>query len=76
MLSFYSTNRCAPEVDLAAALLSGQAADRGLYMPRPLPVMSPELLARARDLSYADLAAAILRPYAEGVFTPEALSEI
>ncbi len=75
-MRFYSTNRTAPEVDLAGALLQGQAPDKGLYMPRTLPSLSPELLARARDLSYPELAAHILGLYAEGVFSHEELEEI
>ena len=76
MTSYYSTNRKAPEVDLAAALLQGQAGDRGLYLPRPLPRMSTALLANARKLPYPELAAAILAPYAEGTFTRDELLEI
>jgi threonine synthase len=76
MLSYYSTNRRVPEVDLAEALLTGQAGDRGLFLPRTVPRMPPELLARARSLSYPELATEILAPYAEGVFTRDALGEI
>ena len=76
MLSYYSTNRRVPEVDLAVALLTGQAADKGLFLPRPLPRMSKEFLARARHLPYPELAAAILETYAEGVFPREVLREI
>ena len=50
MTVYYSTNHQVPEVDLAHALLQGQAGDRGLYMPRPIPTMTPDLLKQARDL--------------------------
>lgn len=76
MISFYSTNRQVPEVDLAQALLQGQAGDRGLFMPRPIPPLPPRLPAEARDMPYPDLAASILAPYAEGVFTRDELLEI
>ncbi|MHC4601655.1 MAG: PALP domain-containing protein [Planctomycetota bacterium] len=76
MTAYYSTNRKAAEVGLDQALLQGQAGDRGLYLPRPLPALSPELLARARDLPYPELAASFLEPFAEGVFTREVLTEI
>lgn len=76
MPMYYSTNRSVPEVDLAQALLTGQAGDRGLFMPRTLPRMSRELLARARDLPYPELAAAVLEPYSVGTFTRAALDEI
>ncbi len=76
MTVYYSTNRRVPEVDLADALLTGQAGDKGLFMPRPLPKMSSDLLERARDMSYPDLATAILKPYVDGVFSDEVLSDI
>ncbi|MBN1944789.1 MAG: threonine synthase [Bradymonadales bacterium] len=76
MTIYYSTNRRVPEVALDQALLVGQAGDRGLYMPRPVPQFTRELLSRARDLPYAELAAAVLEPYAQGVFDREALEEI
>ncbi len=76
MTMYASTNRRVPEVDLAQALLTGMAADKGLFMPRPLPRMSRDLLARARDLSYPELAAAVLAQYAEGTFTRDDLAAI
>ena len=76
MISYYSTNRRSPEVDLAAALLQGQAGDKGLFMPRPLPRLDRELLAGARDMAYPELAAWILGLYAGGVFSEEELGEI
>jgi len=76
MLRYYSTNRNVPEVDLAEALLTGQAADKGLFLPRPLPRMSRDLLGRARELPYPELAAAVLEPYAAGVFTRDVLLAI
>ena len=76
MTVFYSTNRAVPEVRLDAALLQGQAGDKGLFLPRPIPRLSADLLARARDLSYPELAAEMLAPFGEGVFTREDLRVI
>jgi len=76
MTVYDSTNGRTGTVDLATALLTGQAADRGLFMPRPVPAMDRDLLRRARDLPYPELAAAILAPYAEGVFTRDELDAI
>jgi threonine synthase len=75
-IGFASTNHGARCVDLGSALLQGQAEDRGLYMPRPIPSFAPGLLGAARDMAYAELAAAVLAPYAEGVFTRQELDEI
>ena len=76
MTSYYSTNRTVPEVDLAQALLQGQAGDRGLFMPRPIPSFSPGFLKSARDKSYPELAAEILSSFSEGTFSPDAIREI
>ena len=76
MTFYYSTNMNVPEVDLAGALLQGQAGDKGLYMPKTVPDTAGKILARARDMSYPDLAALLLEPYARGVFSRDDLLEI
>jgi len=76
MIAFASTNRSAPEVPLAQALLQGQAPDRGLYMPRLLPPFEAGLLRRARDLSYPELATEVLWPYVEGTFPRDVLADL
>ncbi len=75
-IRFYSTNGQVPEVDLARALIQGMAGDRGLYMPRPLPSLPDGLLARARDLSYAELAAAMLTPYSAGLWSADEMATL
>lgn len=75
-MKYYSTNRNVPDVTLADALLLGQAGDKGLFLPRALPTLSSEFLKQARDLSYPELAVAILAPYTEGVFSRKELEEI
>jgi threonine synthase len=75
-IPFYSTNCEVEDVDLADALLQGQAGDKGLFLPRQIPPLTKELLTAARELSYPELAAAMLTPYAEGVFTPEVITAI
>jgi len=75
-MQYYSTNHAVPDVDLARALLQGQAGDKGLYLPRQVPQLSADLLRRARDLSYPELAATLLAPYAEGVFSRDDLAAI
>ena len=39
-MRYYSTNGQVPDVGLAAALLQGQADDRGLFLPRSYPHIS------------------------------------
>ena len=76
MTKYYSTNRAVPEVDLGQALLQGQAGDRGLYLPRSVPDFRPEFLKAAGSMPYPELAAEVLAPYAEGVFSRDELAEI
>ncbi|MCP4606978.1 MAG: threonine synthase [Proteobacteria bacterium] len=76
MTVYYSTNRSVPEVDLAEALLTGLAGDKGLFMPRPIPKLSDRLKKAARDLPYPELAWEILAPYVDCVFSLDVLQEI
>jgi threonine synthase len=75
-MKFYSTNRSVDEVDLGDALMMGQAGDKGLFMPNSMPPLSDELKKRARDMTYPELAVAVLSSYAEEVFSTEVLEEI
>jgi len=70
---FYSTNRQAPVVGLAEALLQGQAPDRGLYLPQAYPQLSRSDLAGLRGRPYAEVAWAVLRGYTAGVIDDDTL---
>jgi threonine synthase len=70
---FYSTNRAAPRVDLKAALLQGQAGDKGLFMPASVPPIEPDALAALGDKSYPDIAWFVLRRFMTGVLDDERL---
>jgi threonine synthase len=72
MIRFYSTNHKAPKVNLAEALLAGQAPDRGLYLPESTPQMEAEDLRALKGKSYAEVAHGVLSKYTEGVF-PDAI---
>ncbi len=63
-------------MDLAQALMQGQAGDKGLFMPSPIPALGRDLLARAGALPYPELAAAVLGLYTAGTFSGDALHEI
>ncbi|MHC4589934.1 MAG: threonine synthase, partial [Planctomycetota bacterium] len=73
---YYSTNREAPVVDLASALLEGQAGDRGLYLPERLPSISADELAAWKKLSYAEMAAEVLSPFTAGMIERPRLAEL
>ncbi len=75
-LRFYSTNRNSPDVNLDQALLQGQAPDRGLYMPRTYPLITPDELRRLRLRSYPEVAFAILRKFTVGVIDEARLREL
>ena len=72
-IRYYSTNRTVPPVTLGEALLQGQAADRGLFMPEQYPVLAPDMLQSLARRPYAEVAAAILQPFTQGVFDESTL---
>ncbi len=70
---YLSTRGQAPAQDFAGALLTGLAEDGGLTMPATWPHFSAPELRALRGLPYADLAARIIAPFAEGAVTYETL---
>jgi threonine synthase len=75
-IRYYSTNREAPVVDLASALLEGQAGDRGLYLPERLPSISATALRAWKNLSYAEIATEVLKPFTAGMIELPRLAEL
>ena len=63
----------APEVDFAEVVLTGLAADGGLYCPAEVPPL-PQL--GAAELSYAAVAGRVMWPYVEGSMPPDAFAAI
>lgn len=72
-IRFYSTNRQVPDCGLAQALLQGQAADRGLFMPRRIPVLDKADFRALAPRSYAGIAFGVLRRFAAGVIDDRVL---
>lgn len=64
---FYSTNRGVSPVDLRAALLQGQAADKGLFLPQRIPPVAAAERAALVGRSYPEIAWAVLRRFTAGV---------
>ena len=52
-------------------LLAGLARDGGLYVPEAWPALAPDLLARAADAPYADVAFEVMWPFVEGSVGPD-----
>ncbi len=67
---FYSTNKTAPEVEFGEALITGQAPDKGLYLPKEIPQISADEIRLLRKQSYPEIARFVI-----GKFVPESLSQ-
>lgn len=59
-MKYISTRGQSPALSFSEILLGGLAPDGGLYLPETYPQFSDDDLRKMRDLSYADLAFAIL----------------
>jgi len=66
---YVSTRSSAPPVGPERAVLSGLAPDGGLYLPRSLPPLDPELLAPG-PMSYPELAYRVIAPFFPGFPEP------
>ncbi|MEO0023482.1 MAG: threonine synthase, partial [candidate division WOR-3 bacterium] len=75
-MRFYSTNLQAPPVDLRQALLTGQAPDKGLYMPENIPLIPADEVYSWRDQPYPEVAFAVMRRWTGGLLTDDELLKI
>jgi threonine synthase len=73
---FYSTNRTAAKVTLKEALLTGQAPDKGLYMPEQIPPIPKDEIRSFADRPYHETALAILRRFTRGEMPDSELSNL
>ena len=73
---FYSTNRGVPPATFSEALLKGQAADRGLFMPETFPTLSTETLMGLVGKSYPEIAHALLAPFTRGSISDKVQREL
>ncbi len=73
---YRSTNNRLEPHTLGQALLVGQAPDRGLFMPQPLPRLTSDDLRAMQGMSYPDVAHAILSRYVGDEFSSEELHQI
>ncbi len=65
-VKYYSTNLKAEEVTFKDALLKGIAPDRGLYMPKEIPVFTQEEIAGFTDKEYYEIAYEVARKFLRG----------
>lgn len=62
-MRYYSLNRQSPDVDFREAAVRGQAPDRGLYFPAQLPKLDDSLIRQLDQVTKAELAYEIMKPY-------------
>src|SRR4051794_11704430 len=62
-MHYFSTNRLSPSVTFREAVLRGQPDDKGLYFPSEIPTLSTNWLNGFRDLSDAQIAFDVIRPF-------------
>ncbi len=70
---FHSTNHQDLDKSLGHALLNGQAADKGLFMPEPIPQFTAQDWRRLAQCSYPELAYEVLSRYVDDEFSAEEL---
>ncbi|WP_306027092.1 threonine synthase [Stappia sp. MMSF_3263] len=62
-MKYVSTRGEAPVLGFADVLLTGLAADGGLYVPQTWPQLSPETIAGFAGRPYAEVAQAVIEPF-------------
>ncbi len=72
-LRYVSTRGQAPVLDFADVLLTGLAADGGLYVPETWPILSKSEIAALAGMSYAQAAERIMAPFVGASIEPQAL---
>ena len=75
-MKYYSTNGAPERVSFREACIRGQAPDKGLYFPELLPVHDPVFLTGLKELSDAEIAFRVIRPYAGESIQDEELYRI
>lgn len=75
-MHYFSTNRGSPIVGFREATLLGQPGDRGLFFPELIPPIADELIDRLRELSKAEIAFEVIKPYVGEAIGNESLRRI
>lgn len=75
-MNYYSLNKQSPIVSFKEATILGQAPDKGLFFPEQLPSISKELIGNIENISDADIAFEVMKPYVTGSINDEDLHRI
>jgi len=73
---FYSTNGISPKVKFSEALLTGQAPDRGLYMPESVPALTLKEIARFSSMEYHEIACELIGRFTGNDLPAEVLAAL
>jgi len=76
MIRYYSTNKKSELVSFKEALLSGQAPDKGLYMPNYIPRLPLAKISLMKDLSYWEVAFMVTKEFLRNEISKNELMEI
>ncbi len=72
-IKFYSTNLIADEVTFSEALLKGIAPDKGLYMPKEIPIFTKEEISSFSQKEYYEIAFEVARKFLVGQINDDEL---
>ncbi|MCQ8240906.1 threonine synthase [Rhizosaccharibacter radicis] len=75
-MQYVSTRGDAAPRDFAGVLLSGLAEDGGLFVPEAWPTFTAAEWRSFRGLSYPDLAARLIAPFAAGSIAPDVIRRL
>ena len=75
-MQYISSRGTAPVLNFSDALLTGLAVDGGLYVPQYYPQFTPSDFRRFRNMSYAQVAYHVMRPYVGDCIKPSVLKHI
>ena len=75
-MKYISTRGACPPQTFADAVLTGLAADGGLFVPETVPQFNVEEIQSWRGLSYEDLAFRVMAPFVAGEVPEQALKTI
>ena len=75
-MQYISTRGEAPALSFEQAVLTGLAADGGLYVPDQLPFFSKDEIASWQKLSYQELMFVIVQPFVNGEIEDDELKQI
>jgi threonine synthase len=73
---YYSLTDPSHRVSFREAVVHGLAPDGGLYMPETIPVLPDRFIAALPDLSKAEIAFTVARPFVDDSFSDTALKQL